>query len=451
MEERGRLPLHYLHLVIVERDLEMIITGFLVFVVVVVELACYSLWIPDPSQKPLKIHSLDRQLGMAAYIAAYMLSLLRAPLGLLPYLAKLFIFFVLKVRYESAQSTYSREAINMAGDFVNLGVTMIAIWLVAGPPGLQLSTSILYLPVGAELIRFTAERVPITFSALWQLVPHRRIARGLLARQHLHTFWRLITHCFARYCRYYALDNTERAQYVLHALKRRAAHEEDLSKRLEYIQAFRSIPQRYGLRSGKVRDVARGEVFIHSTWTNDPWLLVGMAIRRAPWMFDPRYLHRPFYYMTEANRLATLCVLEHARYSLPYAVFQFGHEIRVARLHLFYALLHWAGVDIEWKVQADGTFQFDQFICWLERWLSHGKKASEQQFLHSDDEAIADILYTHDAYEPIAAIEVASQYTYPLKYVEEVLLDKIHAAKAEREERPRRAMPGFDIMGRSTA
>jgi hypothetical protein len=31
-----------------------------------------------------------------------------------------------------------------------------------------------------------------------------------------------------------------------------------------------------------------------------------------------------------------------------------------------------------------------------------------------------------------------------------VLLDKIHAAKAEREERPRRAMPGFDIMGRST-
>src|SRR6266699_1745442 len=223
MEERSRLPLHYLHLVIVERDLEMIITGFLVFVVAAVELACYTLWIPDPLQKPLKIHSLDRQLGRAAYIAAYMLSLLRAPLGLLPYLAKLFIFFVLKVRYESAQSTYSREAINMAGDFVNLGVTMIAIWLVAGPPGMQLSTSILYLPVGAELIRFTAERVPITFSALWQLVPHRRIARGLLARQHPHTFWRLITHCFARYCRYYALDNSERAQSDLNTSRRYAA------------------------------------------------------------------------------------------------------------------------------------------------------------------------------------------------------------------------------------
>src|SRR5262249_34953912 len=152
-----------------------------------------------------------------------------------------------------------------------------------------------------------------------------------LAQQHSHIFWKWAAYCSARYCRYYALDDTSRARYVLYALKQHAAREKDLSKRLEYIQPFRAIPQRYGLRSGMVRDVARGEVFIHSTWTNDPWLLVGMAIRRAPWMFDPRYLRRPFYYMTEANRLATLCVLEHARYSLLYAVFQFGHEIRVAR------------------------------------------------------------------------------------------------------------------------
>jgi hypothetical protein len=450
VEKRGRGPLHYLQPVFVERNL-MIIIGSLALVAAALELACYTLWIPDPLQKPLELHSLDRQLGKAAYIAAYILSLLRAPLGLLPYLAKLFIFFVLKVRYESAQSTYFREAINMVGDFVNLGITIILIRLAAGESGLQLSTFILYLPVGAELVRLIAERVPITFSVLWQLAPHRCIARGLLARQRSHIFWRWIAYCCARYCRYYALDNTDRAQYVLHALKQRAAHEEDLSKRLAYVQAFRGIPRRYSLRSGKVRDVARGEVFIHDTWTNDPWLLVGMAIRRAPWMFDPRYLRRPFYYMTEANRLATLCVLGYARYSLPYAVFQFGHEIRVARLHLFYALLRRVGVDIEWKVQADGTFQFDQIICWLERRLSRGKKVSEQQYLYSDSKAITDILHTYDANEPIAAIEVASRYTYPLKYVEEVLLDKIRAARAEQEERSRRAMPGFDIMGRSTA
>ena len=79
-------------------------------------------------------------------------------------------------------------------------------------------------------------------------------------------------------------------------------------------------------------------------------------------MFDPRYLRRPFYYMTEANRLATLFVLQHARYSPSFALFQFGHEIRVARLHFFYVILRRTGLDIEEKVMADGTFQFDQFI-----------------------------------------------------------------------------------------
>src|SRR5713226_7588179 len=117
----------------------MLIIGILASIsimVIVIELICYTLLIPDPLQKPLKVRPRRKYLGAAAYITAYVLSLLRAPLGLLPYLAKLFIFFVLRIRYESAQSTYFREAINMAGDFVNLGVTMIAIWLVAGPPGL---------------------------------------------------------------------------------------------------------------------------------------------------------------------------------------------------------------------------------------------------------------------------------------------------------------------------
>src|SRR5437660_4723467 len=172
-----------------------------------------------------------------------------------------------------------------------------------------------------------------------------------------------------------------------------------------------------------------GEVFIHSTWTNDPWLLVGMAIRRAPWIFDPRYLRRPFYYMTEANRLATLCVLEHARYSPPYAVFQFGHEIRVARLHLFYLVLRWLGADVEYKVNADGTFQFDQFICWLEKHFNHGQTPPEQRPIYCDEEVIAEVLSRDDSREPLSAQAIASRYTYPLKYVEEVLLKKIEAAR----------------------
>src|SRR5438132_5440946 len=94
-------------------------------VVLITGLVYYALLLPDPSQKPLHPRSPDKYLGRAAYLLAYVLSLLRAPLGLLPYLVKLFIFFVLNVRYESAQSTYFREVINMLGDFANLGLTML--------------------------------------------------------------------------------------------------------------------------------------------------------------------------------------------------------------------------------------------------------------------------------------------------------------------------------------
>ena len=310
-----------------QKERGMLITGILICVLLAatIELTFYMFLIPDPSQKPLHVRPLDKHLGNIAYITAYILSLLRAPLGILPYLAKLFIFFLLKIRYESARSTYSREVINMLGDLVNLALTAVLVFGTTGLPGLQSPIFILYLPIAAEIVRLITERVPITFSAIWQLVPHRSIARAVQLHQQSNLFCQCFAWCFARYCRYYALSDAGRARYLLQALKKRAVFDSDMSRRLEYLHAFRIVPLRHGLRSGSVRHVARGEVFIHSTWTNDPWLLAGTAIRRAPWMFDPRYLRRPFYYMTEANRLATLCVLQHARYSLPYAVFQFGH------------------------------------------------------------------------------------------------------------------------------
>ncbi len=385
--------------------------------------------IPDPSQKPLKITSLDSCVGRVAYIVAYVLSLLRAPLGLVPYLVKIFIFFVLKIRYESAESTYFREVINMVGDFVNLSLTTLLILHLAGSPKMWPPTFILYIPSCAELMRLITERIPITFSALWQLLPHRNIAKAIQWRRQSHAFWKLVV--ATHYCRYYSLSDADRVNYVLSALKHRAACDKETSKRLEYIHAFRIIPLQYGLRGGNVRDVAKAEVFVHGIWTNDPWLLVGMAMRRAPWMFDPRYLRRPFYYMTEANRLATLFVLEHGRYSPPYAIFQFGHEIRVARLHLFYSLLHLMGADVEEKVSADGTFQFDQFIFYLARRL--GDHIPKQRYLYADDEVVEDILCRYHENETIMAEEVASCYTYPVKYVQEVLLEKIAATRARRK------------------
>ncbi|MDQ2717708.1 MAG: hypothetical protein M3Z08_22675, partial [Chloroflexota bacterium] len=354
-----------------------------------IELLYYVFFIPDPKQKPLTFSALDKYLGVAAYTVAYVLSLLRAPLGLLPYLVKIVIFFGLKVRYESARSTYFREVLNMLGDVLNLGGSSLCIFLIVGKPASALPGLILYLPIWAECVRLLTERVPIIYSAAWQLTPHKRVARLLLACQHSGLPWRVIARCLARYCRYYAPVDAERAAYVLETLKQRARQDGDLACRLEYMHAFRIMPLEHGLRGGSVRDVARGEVWIHAAWTNDPWLLVGMAIRRAPWMFDPRYLRRPPYYMTQSNRLATLLVLQHARYSPPFAVFQFGHEIRVARLHLFYLVLRWLGADIEAKVLADGTFQFDQLICSLDVAIHPDHAPEKQRPLWSDEEAIA--------------------------------------------------------------
>jgi hypothetical protein len=406
----------------------MLMLAFLILGVLLLELTCYTFLLPQPAQKPLQLSRLDTYLGRVAYLAAYILSLLRTPLGLLPYLVKMFIFFALGIGYESSQSTYFREILNMTGDCINLACTVLLVLLVCGPPRIEPATFLLYLPVGAELVRLITERVPLIFSATWQVLPHRGIAQRLQAHQSPRGLIGIVAPCLSRYCQYYALSASDRSEYILRALKHKAANDQELSKRLEYIESFRIISQRKGLRGGNVRDVARAEVFIHSSWTSDPWLLTGMAIRRAPWMFDPRYLRRPFYYMTEANRVATLCVLEHARYSLPYALFQFGHEIRVARLHFFYGLLRLLGADVEEKVSADGTFQFDQFIYWLGRRFAHERVSPKQRYLYTDDEVIEDIVCRHRAGEEITALAVASRYTYPVKYVEEVLLKKIDAA-----------------------
>lgn len=147
--------------------------------------ALYTFLLPDSSQYSLKTHPLEKRTGQAAYITAYILSLLRAPLGLLPYLTKLFIIFILNIPYDSPRSTYFREVVNMLGDFLNLGLITFLVLLFIGPPTLQPLTCILYLPIVAELVRLLAERIPIIFSALWQLLPHRSIARTLQSRPQL--------------------------------------------------------------------------------------------------------------------------------------------------------------------------------------------------------------------------------------------------------------------------
>ena len=101
----------------------------------------------------------------------------------------------------------------MIGDIANLALTfLLVLWLI-GPPRLLVLAIILYLPPGAEAVRLITERVPLTFSALWQLLPHRRFAQMLHARKYDRVIWHWTAQIFGRYMRYYALGNVERGHH----------------------------------------------------------------------------------------------------------------------------------------------------------------------------------------------------------------------------------------------
>jgi hypothetical protein len=238
----------------------------------------------------------------------------------------------------------------------------------------------------------------------------------------------LIKRIFERYCYYYALNNHERCHYVLHSLKERARNDSDMSSRLEYINSFQIVEDEHILIGGNVRDVSRGRVFIHERWTDDPWLLAGLAVRRAPWVFDPRYLKRPFYYRKQANVLMTQFVLESARYYPPFAVYQFGQQIVLARYGTFYSAIRRLGIELEPWVREDGTFEHDSMINWLRRRLGWDTSNQKRRRLWSDDEVIDDILQRCGEKVLPSPAEIALSYTYPAKYVEEVLHPRLNRA-----------------------
>jgi hypothetical protein len=134
-------------------------------------------------------------------------------------------------------------------------------------------------------------------SASWQALPHRTIAHFVGER-----FPRLAP---SAYCRYYGRADDVRLRYLRATIRRLSRPHPLAARRLASFHGFRVVPDSHYLRSGYVRDIARGDVFVQRGWTNDPWLLIGLALRRAPWIFDPRELPRPFRYRTAANRVMT--------------------------------------------------------------------------------------------------------------------------------------------------
>lgn len=380
---------------------------------------CYFL------KRPLAFSRRHQWITLTALVAAYILSIARLPYIILPYLAKLCFFFIFKENFQTHWNRYSTQLIRLVADFANLPLTTFLFAALFNPLQSESVWLWLYIAFSAELIRLLMEKGQTIFSAVWQKIPHKFIAERSTSLLTLHTGENFFLQTARRYRDYYRLSPDEKASAALLTMKHLAAGHPEITQKLRYTNSFRIVPKATNLRAGKVRDVAKGEIFIHQEWTNDPWLLTGQLMRRTPWFFDPRYLSRPFYYRTQSNRLVTSFVLQHGTYTLPYAWYQLGQEIKAARYDLFYRILKGVGLDIEPPVKEDGTFAFDQFIHWLGKQWKMDNMAHNKRPLWTDEEAIAQIVARKDQGEVLQDLEIATQYTYPLCYVQEIVMPQI--------------------------
>lgn len=359
------------------------------------------------------------------FFVTRILSLLRLPFAVLPYLLKLALQYFLKDAFEAFWIQYSVQAVRTAGDFFNLGCIAWIFYLYLAshlPSWLALLVSISAV---AECVRLITEKGIMILSAFWQALPHRRIAQWMRGR--------IYSRPLQRYASYYVLTDAERLERSMSRLKAlvKLRGTDQTAAKMGNVTAFRIVPDGLGLRSGAVRDVARGEIFVHAGWSSNPDLLRGIALRRSPWIFDPRYLQRPFRYRTEANHLMTLLVFENARLCPLFAIYQFGHEIKSARYEIFFKVFRWSGVEIEPTVCADGINRPDV----VARILVSGwaKATTTQRPLWRDGEVIADL----DGQPLPSALAIAERYTFPVQYVREVLIPKLLAA---REKIPHRSI-----------
>jgi len=347
---------------------------------------------------------------MWAYYFTYLLSLLRLPYTIAPYVIKLSLYYFLGNSFPRFWGNRFTQFGRLWGDFINFTFTS---WLIYELTGSSVMGLILFLILPSEAIRLIAEKGSMVLSALWQIIPHRSIAQRLSGSQH---------GMLGKYKKYYILSDDERLAVTLRRLKAkvRLLKKTQTSLKLRYVNSFQIVSDSIDLRAGRVRDIAQGIIYVHAGWTNNPDLLRGQALRRSPWIFDPRYLRRPFYYRTEANRLMTLFVFKNAALCPLFAIYQFGHEIKSARFDVFFRLARWLDCELEDTVRADGTYAFDPLAKAI---LRHRPAVSinTTHALWTDEEVIADI----SSKTIPSALEIAKTYTYPLIYIHEVLMQKL--------------------------
>ena len=373
----------------------------------VAQLLLCTIGLPLLACRARRPSALSRRLGLVLHAAAYLCALMRLPFTLGPWLGKRAFFLLLPRRAARRWQKPGMQLLRLAGEGANFLIVMLALQTML--PLDRRATIILALVVGAEVLRLAAQKGQMLASASWQALPHRTIAR--FVGEHVPRL------AGSAYCRYYGRDDGARLRYLRATIRRMARPHRLAARRLASFQGFRIVPDSHYLRSGDVRDIARGEVFVHRRWTNDPWLLIGLVLRRAPWIFDPRELARPFGYRTAANRVMTTFVLCHARFSPPFAWYQFGHKIKAASHDLVLRALGLLGVACEAPLRADGTYPFE-----------YDAAEHREGRLWIDDAALRDIRRRLAAGEALSALDIAQRYAYPRCYVVDVLLPRLHGA-----------------------
>ncbi len=405
----------------------MILIGIALALIVsvgIIDGVCYCWLTPTPPAPPARLSPHWRAwMVRGLHTAAYVLALLRLPFALLPYLAKLSLYLIMGERFAPWWQSIPIQVLRWVGDFANLGVTAtILLGLATARPAPV--AIIMNAAIGAEMVRLILEKGQMAVSVAWQYLPHRRLAQSL-RRSGLRRVCR-------PYIFYYRLSDQGRLTYIMRLLRHWGTSQPATEARLRYVRAFRVVDPRSDLRTGQVRDVARGEIFVHPLWSNDPWLLIGLALRRSPWVFDPRYLRRPAYYRTELNPRATRFVLEHAHFTPPFALYQLGHEIKAARFEIFFRCCRALGFNLEAPLVADGTYQFDPALAWLAAQLGRAVPPHSRP-LWNDAEVLVALAQDPEA-GSLSIEDIATRYTYPRIYVEEISFPAIRQVAANPPE-----------------
>ncbi|MFN8413796.1 MAG: hypothetical protein U0Z26_15555 [Anaerolineales bacterium] len=341
-------------------------------------------------------------------IVIYIFSILRLPYAILPYIIKLGLIGFLRNSFSLFWESFPVQVIRVVGDILNL---LLTSWLFNFLIQNHSFFIILRIVFIAEFVRLLCEKGIMMGAAFWQALPHRKIAKFLDGKS-----------IFQKYVRYYILSDEKRLKKSLSRLKALARFygKKQTLEKLRYVSSFQIVPDNFPLRSGYVRNIAHGEVFVHAKWSSCPDILRGLALRRSPWIFDPRYLRRPFYYRTEANPLMTRFVFENARFCLLFSVYQFGHEIKSARYEIFYKLMRAIGLDFEQPIRQDGTHNFDVFAkrIFYNETKIHSLKSIEEVVEDFSKESL------------LHPLQIADKYQLPMIFVEEVLLQKFKSISA---------------------